>query len=120
MYLHNQFTLFWIEVVAAENLLPAAIVQNSAGATAVQESATRRSGGRRSRDDDVLDLRLTRPDEILVAVVVFSDQRDPTTRVARWQNLIPSFPWIAPGWRAWGRNPRKGRDQILQRSVAEP
>ena len=40
--------------------------------------------------------------------------------VARWQNLIPSFPWIAPGWRAWGRNPRKGRDQILQRSVAEP
>ena len=40
--------------------------------------------------------------------------------VARWQNLIPSFPWIAPGWRAWGGNPRKGRDQILQRSVAEP
>ena len=30
--------------------------------------------------------------------------------VTRWQNLIPSFPWIAPGW----------RDQILQRSVAEP
>ena len=25
--------------------------------------------------------------------------------VARWQNLIPSFPWIAPGWRAWGCNP---------------
>ena len=41
-------------------------------------------------------------------------------KVARWQNLVPSFPWIAPGWRAWGRNPRKGRDQILQRSVAEP
>ena len=41
-------------------------------------------------------------------------------RVARWQNLIPSFPWIAPWWRVWGRNPRKGRDQILQRSVAEP
>ena len=40
--------------------------------------------------------------------------------VASWQNLIPSFPWIAPGWRVWGRNPRKGRDQILQRSVAEP
>ena len=32
---------------------------------------------------------------------------------ATLQNLIPSFPWIAPGWRAWGRNPRKGRDQIL-------
>ena len=42
------------------------------------------------------------------------------TKVARWQNLIPSFPWIAPGWRAWGRNPRKGRDHILQHSVAEP
>ena len=41
-------------------------------------------------------------------------------KVARWQNLIPSFPWIASGWRAWGRNPRKGRDQILQRSLAEP
>ena len=44
----------------------------------------------------------------------------PGSKVARWQNLIPSFPWIAPGWRAWGRNPRKGRDQIIQRSVAEP
>ena len=40
--------------------------------------------------------------------------------VARWQNLIPSFPWIALGWRAWGHNPRKGRDQILQRSLADP
>ena len=30
------------------------------------------------------------------------------TRVARWQNLIPSFPWILPGWRVWGvgGNPR--------------
>ena len=27
-------------------------------------------------------------------------------------NLISSFPWIVPGW-GWGRNPRKGRDQIL-------
>ena len=41
-------------------------------------------------------------------------------KVARWQYLIPSFPWIAPGRMAWGRNPRKGRDQILQPSVAEP
>ena len=38
----------------------------------------------------------------------------PVLKVARWQNLIPSFPWIAPGWRVWGRN------QILQPSVAEP
>ena len=45
---------------------------------------------------------------------------DAEDKVARWQNLIPSSPWIAPGWRAWGRNPRKGRDQILQRSIAEP
>ena len=28
--------------------------------------------------------------------------------VSRWQKWIPSFPWIAPGWRAWGRNPRMG------------
>ena len=41
-------------------------------------------------------------------------------KVARWQNLISSFPWIALGWRAWGPNPRKGWDQILQCSVAEP
>ena len=41
-------------------------------------------------------------------------------KVARWQNLIPSCPWIVSGWRVWGRNPRRGRDQILQRSVAEP
>ena len=44
----------------------------------------------------------------------------PWSSVARWRNLIPSFSWIAPGWRAWGRNPKKGRYQILQRSVAEP
>ena len=31
--------------------------------------------------------------------------------VARWQNLIPSFPWIAPPPPPW-HNPRKGRDQI--------
>ena len=24
------------------------------------------------------------------------------SKVARWQNLIPSFPWIAPGWRGIG------------------
>ena len=27
---------------------------------------------------------------------------EPAPKVARWQNLIPSFPWIAPGWRACG------------------
>ena len=51
---------------------------------------------------------------------VLAPDLHPGAKVARWQNLIPSFPWIAPGWRAWGCNPRKGRDQILQRSVAEP
>ena len=34
-------------------------------------------------------------------------------KVARWQNLIYPHP------QTW-RNPRKGRDQILQRSLAEP
>ena len=34
-------------------------------------------------------------------------------RYAVLQRLIPSFPWIAPGWRAWRRNPRKGRDHML-------
>ena len=34
--------------------------------------------------------------------------------VARWQNLIPSFPCIAPGWRAWGRNPiRLAKSEIF-------
>ena len=32
---------------------------------------------------------------------------------AKLQILIPSFPWIVQGGRAWGLNPRKGRDQIL-------
>ena len=41
-------------------------------------------------------------------------------RLPDGKNLIPSFPWIAPGWRVGERNPREGRDQILQRSVAEP
>ena len=55
--------------------------------------------------------------------------KDIHIKVARWQNLILSFPWIAPGWRAWGLiqgkegtapprpppwcNTRKGSDQIL-------
>ena len=34
-------------------------------------------------------------------------------RYATLQNLIPSFPWIAPPWPPPWRNPRKGRDQIL-------
>ena len=41
-------------------------------------------------------------------------------RYATLQNLIPSFPWIAPGRRAWGRNPRKGRDQILPSGKWQP
>ena len=32
--------------------------------------------------------------------------------------MIPSFPWIAPGWIAPPLPPRKGRDQILQLSGA--
>ena len=40
--------------------------------------------------------------------------------VARWQNLIPSSPWIAPGWRAWGAQSkeRKGSNFAAQRSRA--
>ena len=34
-------------------------------------------------------------------------------RHATLQNLIPSFPWIAPPCPPPWRNPRKGRDQIL-------
>ena len=34
-------------------------------------------------------------------------------RYATLQNLIPSFPWIAPPRLPPWRNPRKGRDQIL-------
>ena len=54
------------------------------------------------------------------AVPIAVQQRRPEAKVARWQNLIPSFPWIAPEGRVWGCNPRKGMDQILQGSVAEP
>ena len=55
-----------------------------------------------------------------MAIAIFLDHMCLALRASgRWlryatlQNLMPSFPWIAPGWRAWGRNPRKGRDQIL-------
>ena len=34
-------------------------------------------------------------------------------KVARWQNVIPSFPLIAPPRPPLWRNARKGRDQIL-------
>ena len=55
-----------------------------------------------------------------MAIAIFLDQMCLALRAsglwlryATLQNWIPSFPWIAPGKRAWGRNPRKGRDQIL-------
>ena len=65
-----------------------------------------------SEDDEGDSAECARDDEV--------DAGPPEDGVARWQNLIPSFPWIVPGWRVGGQNPRKGRDQILQRSVAEP
>ena len=37
-------------------------------------------------------------------------------KVARWQNLIPSFLWIAPGWRAWGAI--QGKEGVKFCSVA--
>ena len=33
--------------------------------------------------------------------------------VARWQNLIPSFPWIAPGWRLGGGGQSKERKESI-------
>ena len=59
----------------------------------------------------------TAPPPLLLMLLDFWSLLVMVSKVARWQNLIPSFPWIVEGW---GRNPRKGRDQILQRSVAEP
>ena len=37
-------------------------------------------------------------------------------KVARWQNWIPSFPWIAPGWRVGGAI--QGKEGIKFCSVA--
>ena len=39
---------------------------------------------------------------------------------ATLQNLIPSLPWVAPPRPPPWHYPRKGSDQILQRSIAEP
>ena len=60
--------------------------------------------------EDLLDL----------APVEVGEADGPGHKVARWQNLIPSFPWNVPGGGGRGHNPRKGRDPILQRSVEEP
>ena len=62
----------------------------------------------------------TAPPPLLLMLLDFWSLLVMVSKVARWQNLIPSFTWNALGWRAMGRNPRKGRDQILLRSVAEP
>ena len=37
----------------------------------------------------------------------------PGVKVARWQNLIPSFPLDCARVEGVAHNPRKGRDQIL-------
>ena len=49
--------------------------------------------------------------ELSEAVVVVTGDK-----VARWQNLIPSFPWITPGWRVWGAI--QGKEGIKFCSVA--
>ena len=36
-----------------------------------------------------------------------------TMAAPRCAAKLDPFSWIAPGWRAWGCNPRKGRDPIL-------
>ena len=46
---------------------------------------------------DIKDRKVSRTDPFLAA------------KVARWQNLIPSFPWITPGRRKWAQSKeRKG------------
>ena len=45
------------------------------------------------------------------SVVVRRDTR-PLCKFARWQNLIPSFPWIAPGWRVVGWGAIQGKEGI--------
>ena len=54
--------------------------------------------------------RWLKPDFNIVCVCPFG-LLDYGSATLRCKILIPSFPWIAPGWRAWGRNPSKGRDQ---------
>ena len=56
----------------------------------------------------------TAPPPLLLMLLDFWSLLVMVSKVARWQNLMPSFPWIVLGWRTWGRN------QILQCSVAEP
>ena len=38
------------------------------------------------------------------------------SKVVRWQNLVTSYPWIAPGWRAGGAI--RGKEGIKSCSVA--
>ena len=75
---------------------------------------------RDSASADRLEISLDIGGRVRVAIAMGITEKKVKLSVARWQNLIPPFPWIAPGWRAWGRNPNKGRDQILQRSIGEP
>ena len=41
------------------------------------------------------------------------EEEEEEDKVARWQNLIPSFPWDCARVEGVAHNPRKGRDQIL-------
>ena len=42
-------------------------------------------------------------------------------KFARWQNLIPYFPWIAPWWRVGpGAQSKERKGSNFHRSVAEP
>ena len=49
---------------------------------------------------DLLDARAADllPIEVAHPLVADGDVAVPD-KVARWENLIPSFPWIVPGWR---------------------
>ena len=53
--------------------------------------------------------------------IYFMGARQAGTKVARWQNLIPSFPWIAPGLEGVGAQSkeRKGSKFAAQHSGAK-
>ena len=53
-------------------------------------------------DDEVEDLAEEEEEGVAVVLVLQVVPERPEHKVARWQNSISSFPWIAPGGRAWG------------------
>ena len=59
-------------------------------------------------------------DDVALRALLPEAELGAAVKVARWQNLIPFFPWIAPGWRGVGAQSkeRKGSKFAAQRSGA--